>query len=318
MSGCGSVVYNGTTYTSSTIINDTIKSYQGCDSIYNIVTINITTALTPSVSLSSTSTVANGSPVTFTASATNGGSAPVYSFTVNSSVVQTGSSNTYTSSTLNVGDIVSCNLTSNATCISTTTANSNSITMITNVPVTLVSFKAYLSEYNAKCVWQTSTEINAAYYVVQRSINGAEFIDLGRIQATGNSNVINNYNYTDLNAAELKVNAIYYRLQMFDKDGHSTYSKVVMIALKTKFDIGLYPNPAKDKLNVKIYNTRSLKGTLLVTDIQGRVLIQQSLNLDANVDGNSISINTTSFKTGNYMLVIKDENGIEQKQFMKQ
>ncbi|MEI6185437.1 MAG: T9SS type A sorting domain-containing protein, partial [Bacteroidota bacterium] len=237
---------------------------------------------------------------------------------VTSSVVQTSSSNTYTSSTLNVGDIVSCTLTSNATCISTTTANSNSITMITNVPVTLVSFKAYLSEHDAKCAWQTSTETDAAYYVVQRSTNGKEFIDLGRIQATGNSNTVNNYNYTDINAADLKVNAIYYRLQMFDKDGHSTYSKVVMITLKTTFEIGLYPNPAKDRLNVKIYNSRSLNGTLYVTDIQGRVLLQQSLNLDANVDGNSVYVNTTSLNTGNYLVVIKDENGIEQKQFMKQ
>ena len=40
-SSCDSVVYLGITYTSSTIIIDTIKSYQGCDSIYKITSINI-------------------------------------------------------------------------------------------------------------------------------------------------------------------------------------------------------------------------------------------------------------------------------------
>ncbi len=39
--GCNSVIYNGTTYTTKAILKDTVKSLQGCDSIYNIVNINI-------------------------------------------------------------------------------------------------------------------------------------------------------------------------------------------------------------------------------------------------------------------------------------
>jgi aspartate/glutamate racemase len=40
--GCNKVVYLGTTYTSSTVVRDTVKSYQGCDSIYNIHNIVVT------------------------------------------------------------------------------------------------------------------------------------------------------------------------------------------------------------------------------------------------------------------------------------
>jgi gliding motility-associated-like protein len=36
LSGCGSVFYNGTTYSNSTTLKDTIKTAFGCDSIYNI------------------------------------------------------------------------------------------------------------------------------------------------------------------------------------------------------------------------------------------------------------------------------------------
>ena len=42
VSGCNSVVYNGITYNNSTVLNSTIKSVQGCDSVYNVVNINIT------------------------------------------------------------------------------------------------------------------------------------------------------------------------------------------------------------------------------------------------------------------------------------
>ena len=40
-SSCKDIVYNAITYTSSTVLKDTVKSFQGCDSIYNIVNINI-------------------------------------------------------------------------------------------------------------------------------------------------------------------------------------------------------------------------------------------------------------------------------------
>jgi gliding motility-associated-like protein len=43
--GCNSVVYLGTTYTASTIVRDTVRSSQGCDSIYNVhnIVVNKTT-----------------------------------------------------------------------------------------------------------------------------------------------------------------------------------------------------------------------------------------------------------------------------------
>jgi hypothetical protein len=42
LTGCNSVLFNGTTYTASIVLNDTLRSYQGCDSIYNITSIIIT------------------------------------------------------------------------------------------------------------------------------------------------------------------------------------------------------------------------------------------------------------------------------------
>ncbi|MCX6207985.1 MAG: gliding motility-associated C-terminal domain-containing protein, partial [Bacteroidetes bacterium] len=50
-----SIVYNGNTYAASTVLRDTVKSYQGCDSIYNTVniTINPLTPTTKTQTLSS-------------------------------------------------------------------------------------------------------------------------------------------------------------------------------------------------------------------------------------------------------------------------
>src|SRR5207302_843803 len=39
--GCNSYVYNGTTYTSSTVVRDTLRTTRGCDSIYKVAAITI-------------------------------------------------------------------------------------------------------------------------------------------------------------------------------------------------------------------------------------------------------------------------------------
>ena len=73
-------------------------------------------------------TICAGSSVTFTATPTHGGSAPVYQWLLNGNNVGT-NGNTFTSSTFADHDVVSCILTSNAACVSPATATSNSATM---------------------------------------------------------------------------------------------------------------------------------------------------------------------------------------------
>ncbi|MCX6208961.1 MAG: hypothetical protein NTZ59_05525, partial [Bacteroidetes bacterium] len=53
LSSCKSIVYNGNTYAASTVLKDTVKSYQGCDSVYNVVNINPIATTTNTQTLSS-------------------------------------------------------------------------------------------------------------------------------------------------------------------------------------------------------------------------------------------------------------------------
>ena len=64
INGCSGVNYNGILYTSSTVLNQTIKSYQDCDSVYQIIKIIVNPL--PVVSVSIPSKVCIGNPVTST------------------------------------------------------------------------------------------------------------------------------------------------------------------------------------------------------------------------------------------------------------
>jgi len=300
-SGCNSVVYKGITYTNSTIVKDTVRSILGCDSIYNVATITVNTPNIPSVLLSSSSIVANGSLVIFTATPTYGGISPTYIFMVNSAVVQSGTSGTYTSTTLKAGDSVTCSMVSNANCITTTSAVSLPVIMTTNVPLTLLSFQAYLAATNTNCTWQTTTEVNSAYFIVQRSTDGNSFKDIGTINAIGNVTDISTYNYTDSNVTKLKNEpTLYYRLQMFDKNGHFTYSKVINVDLSLNVEFNIYPNPAKNFVNITGQNISTIK----ITDLNGKILI-----LKKNINSNNSTINLEGLSKGLYIVNITSLTG---------
>ena len=128
INGCNSIVYNGRTYLTSTLLTDTIKAIEGCDSIYKQTKIIVTSNI-PSISISATNdAICMGDPVTFTALPIYGGNDPAYQWKVNNSNTGTNADILATTS-LNNGDQVSCTLTSNLSCVTTKTAVSNAIEM---------------------------------------------------------------------------------------------------------------------------------------------------------------------------------------------
>jgi hypothetical protein len=105
----------------------------------NSITLTSST-VTPTVVISANpgTTICNGTSVTFTANATNGGSSPSYQWRRNGVNIGTNLP-TFTSATLVTNDSISVVLTSNATCISTPTAISAASVMTVNAIPTITA-----------------------------------------------------------------------------------------------------------------------------------------------------------------------------------
>jgi hypothetical protein len=140
----------GSTYTYGPAMGDNIKcvlhSSHPCASpdtaISNNIAIFVIPSVTPTVTVAATpgTSIAYFTLVTFTATAVNGGSSPVYIWLLNGSVVAGVTGTTYVTDTLHNSDLVSCVLISNAICANPPfdTSNVSHIT-ITNVGVTNVN-----------------------------------------------------------------------------------------------------------------------------------------------------------------------------------
>ena len=85
------------------------------------------------------------------------------------------------------------------------------------LPVTLLYFKVYCVGKYVALKWETASEINCDYYLVERSTDGIYWEPVAYIQGAGNSNEISTYSWADnydSNGA-----ALYYRLTQFDYNG---------------------------------------------------------------------------------------------------
>jgi hypothetical protein len=104
---------------------------QSASSSATVVTVNPNLPASVSIGASTSGAICSGTSVTFTATPTNGGTAPAYQWKLNGGNVGTNSA-TYTNSTLANGDNVTCVMTSNAPCITGSPATSNVMTMAVN------------------------------------------------------------------------------------------------------------------------------------------------------------------------------------------
>jgi hypothetical protein len=141
--GTNNPSFTTTTLTNGQIVTCVMTSNATCASpvsvTSNAITMTVNPFVAPSVSIAANpgNTICAGTNVTFTATPTNGGTAPAYQWKLNGVNVGTNSA-TYSNNALTNGQIVTCVMTHNNPCGSPATATSNAITMTVN-PVVVPS-----------------------------------------------------------------------------------------------------------------------------------------------------------------------------------
>ena len=143
-------------------------------------------------------------------------------------------------------------------------------------------------------VWTTVTEINAATFDVERSVDGSRFVVIKRAAASGNSSLRHQYQALDsLPTAGIN----YYRIRLTEFDGKQHLSKILAVNNK-QLQVSVYPNPVQDV--IKIQSNATLQHITIV-DAAGKNLLK--------LEGNIRSIPVQSLNAGIYLLKIQMTDG---------
>lgn len=177
-------------------------------------------------------------------------------------------------------------------------------TTATPLPVSLTQFTAQKNAAQVLLKWTTANEQDNKGFAVERSSDGRNFGSIGYVQATGNgnSNVSQEYNFTDANPLPGKN---FYRLQQQDVDGSVAYSMVRQINFNKSFAVVLYPNPVGTMLMIDLQNTQPQQLYITLTDLQGRMIRNWSYKQAAGL----LQLNLGNIKPGYYQLELLNDKG---------
>jgi len=178
------------------------------------------------------------------------------------------------------------------------------------LPVDLVDFAISQNDRNSVTLnWETATEINNDYFLIERSYNAREFEEIGKVEGAGNTTDTENYSFTD-EKAELN-RPIYYRLKQVDFDGAFEYSliKKIMIEQSAINIEKVYPNPVFRSETVKVkfdLLTDLNEVEMIVYDIAGHEKLKKSFSVTKGE--NIINFNPNNFVSGQYFVTLISDN----------
>ena len=152
--------------------------------------------------------------------------------------------------------------------------NNMGVMMYIPLGVTFVDFFAEILDRNVLLKWSTSSEINSDFFSIERSTDGVDFIEIGKVQAAGSSQSTLEYEFIDYDPF-YDENSLYYRLKQVDFDGEIMYSDTRNVQKnQLQFNqLVVYPNPFTEVINVFIpQNYQSDDAQILLSDELNRVV----------------------------------------------
>ena len=180
--------------------------------------------------------------------------------------------------------------------------STSSTSNITSLPVELSSFSAFIQGNAVNLKWQTKTETNNYGFEILRAAqnDNTNWIKIGFVNGSGNSNSPKDYSFTDKSATTGK---FFYRLKQIDTDGKYEYSKEVEVdlGLPKTFTLGQnYPNPFNPATTIMYTVPVESNVQLQVFTIEG-VLVKSLLNERQNVGVYRIEFDASNLASGTYI-----------------
>ena len=168
---------------------------------------------------------------------------------------------------------------------------------------TIIDFQAQSNQCNAELTWVSDGAQDISNYEVQKSLDGLNFTTISTVRR----GVSDSYSFT----ARQSQSQVRYRIVENYRNTEPTMSTVRLV--KTNCNVGIidspaigfYPNPyltsAGGDLHITLENESAKMLNIQITDITGRVILQQENELHRGL--NQIDMNLGNLTIGSYLIV---------------
>ncbi len=168
------------------------------------------------------------------------------------------------------------------------------------LPVTLISFNAYLQGSAVAVKWKVTAEDQIAHYEVERSADGIHYNTIGQRNAAGNNSAVTDYLFNDMNPV---TGSNYYRLKIVEQDGSYKYSQVVLV--KTAAIASIKARSGFAGSSVDIDFNKVVHGNYMISlfGMDGK-LVQQN-NTEIREENSTKTIQLNKLPKGIYILKVQ-------------
>jgi hypothetical protein len=165
----------------------------------------------------------------------------------------------------------------------------------TILPLKWKAFTGYYKEGKNILKWTTEDEAGNGEFIIERSRDGKNFREVGRVIAKEKS--LNNYQFSD---PFFSLEKVYYRIAAKDASGKLIYSKILSIEQGLQ-KFKLFPNPA---VNGRFMLSLPSPKLVKIYNAAGLILFQKSLSAGSH------QVDVTRFGRGSYVVDLEGERGI--------
>ncbi len=174
-------------------------------------------------------------------------------------------------------------------------------------PVELLSFEAIATPRNQVALsWKTASEVDNDYFVVEHSLDGNRFAQLGKVDGNGTTSEMSSYEFLHQKPI-LGVN--YYRLKQIDIDGSYTYSPIKSVLVdKTTKIFTVRPTLVQEQVYLTLMSENRSDVQIDIISIVGKIITTQSTQVNGFT---TYDLNLSDLKSGTYFIKVSS-NGISQ------
>lgn len=152
--------------------------------------------------------------------------------------------------------------------------------------------------------WSTLQEQNSKSFVVEKSIDGVDYTEVGSIDAAGNSSKESAYSYLDLGATDKKA---FYRLRQVDVDATISYSHTIVVskAMTNNFAMVNITSEIKDVMEVSYTSSIDSDMNVELLDEGGSILYSEMFGTKKGI--NDIALPMDAYPMGTYRVAFTME-----------